>query len=58
MLVPKIGVLLAERLVETYLSTLLFCSNVAEHVDLFNASYFLSEVIFVGQCLILKGIYY
>jgi len=33
MLVPKIGVLLAERLVKTYLSTLLFCSNVAEHVD-------------------------
>ena len=44
MLVPKIRVLLAERLVKTYLSTLLFCSDVAEHVDLFNASYFLIEL--------------
>ena len=34
MLVPKVGVLGAERFIDTNLSTLLFGSDVAEHVHL------------------------
>ena len=35
MLFPKIGVVVAEGLIQTHLSTLLFCCYVAEHVHLF-----------------------
>ena len=38
MLFPKIGVVVAEGLIQTHLSTLLFCCYVAEHVHLY--SYF------------------
>ena len=50
MLLPKIGVVAAEGLIQTHLSTFIFCSDVAEHVHLYSYFHMYAFVFaFVGK---------
>ena len=55
MLLPKISVVVAERLILTNLSAFLLCSNVAEHVHLYHATDLFNEMLSLWQYLTPMG---